>query len=85
MKFRPRITDTRHDGLAEFLSNIGGRYDFLQLGVILALLSVGFVFIYMTGENFSHEYAARMVWRQVWWVLVGGGAWFIMPIIDYRS
>lgn len=85
MKFRPRITDTRHDGLAEFLSNIGGRYDFLQLGVILALLSVGFVFIYMTGENFSHEYAARMVWRQVWWVLVGGGAWFIMANIDYRE
>lgn len=85
MKFRPRITEVRHEGLAEFLSNLGRRYDFLQLGVILALLSISFLFIYMIGENISRDNAMRVVWRQAWWVIVGGGAWLLAANIDYRE
>lgn len=85
MKFRPRITETRSTGLAEFFSNLGNRYDFLQVGIILTLLGVGFLFIYTIGENISPEHAARMVWRQLLWVVVGFAGWFLMANLNYRE
>jgi rod shape determining protein RodA len=85
MKFRPRITETRREGPVEYLSNLSRRYDFLQIGVILALLTISFLFIYTIGDNISRDNAMRIIWRQVWWVAVGGGSWFLAANIDYRE
>ncbi len=85
MKFHPSITTTTRETPAGFFARLNSQYDFLQIGVVLALLAVGFLFIYTVGQNNSQEHALGIIWRQSLWVAVGAGAWLLLSNLDYRE
>ncbi len=85
MNIRPRTTEIRRDGLTDFFSRLSRHYDLLQVAVIAALVSVGFIFIKSTGLNISETAASAVVWRQTWWLIIGVAGWFMLANIDYRD
>jgi rod shape determining protein RodA len=60
-------------------------YDYVQIFAITALLAVGLIFIYSTGEQVGTPTATGAWIKQIKWILVSFLAWSFFASIDYRK
>jgi rod shape determining protein RodA len=68
------------EGLRAFF----GRFDYIQIAAMLALLCYGVAFIYGTGQQVG-GYAADAFWqRQLIWIGIGFMVWLLLSFLDYR-
>ncbi|MBQ9776533.1 MAG: rod shape-determining protein RodA [Lentisphaeria bacterium] len=60
-------------------------YDWLQIFALLVLLSAGLLFIYSTGQQVGTAASHSYFGKQLQWLLLGGGLWFLVSLIDCRK
>ena len=60
-------------------------FDFIQIFALFALLAVGVVFIYSTGQQAGTPAALGAWTRQLKWIAVSIPAWALFATIDYRQ
>jgi len=71
--------------LLKYSKIILSRLDFIQLFAMFALLLIGVLFIYSTGEQ-NLSLATKNLWtRQIKWIILGSIAWGGLTILDYRK
>ena len=66
---------------AEFFGNL----DYLQLGAMLLLLTVGLIFIRSTGIQVDTPASRAFFSKQIQWIVMGAILYFLLAAMDYRA
>ena len=67
-----------------FLREIWRKLEYLQLGVMTALLIIGLIFIRSIGVQIGSETALNYFPKQLQWIAVGVAVYCVFALIDYR-
>ena len=71
----------RQQQLLKFIKSL----DFLQLGAIALLLTVGLIFIRSTGLQIDTAESRSFFGKQLIWIAIGTVVYFTVAAVDYRS
>jgi rod shape determining protein RodA len=71
----------RQQQLLKFIKSL----DFLQLGAIVLLLTVGLIFIRSTGLQIDTAESRSFFGKQLIWIAIGTVVYFTVAAVDYRS
>ncbi|MEG1979801.1 MAG: FtsW/RodA/SpoVE family cell cycle protein, partial [Victivallaceae bacterium] len=72
------------DSIFAQIKDIMSSFDYLQITVILLLLTISVTFIYNTGAQNGSDYAMSFWKKQLQWIGVGFAGYVILSAIDYR-
>ena len=72
------------DSIFARIKNVMGSFDYLQITVVVLLLTISIIFIYNTGAQNGSDYAMSFWKKQLQWIGVGFTGYVILSAIDYR-
>ena len=61
------------------------RFDYVQFAAVLVLLTIGLIFIRSTGIQVDTAASRAFFTKQLQWVMIGFGVYFIAAVTDYRA
>lgn len=61
------------------------QFDFMQIIPLIALLSIGVLFIYGTGQQIGIERYEIAYKKQIVWIILGSIIWLSLALMDYRK
>ncbi len=61
------------------------QFDFLQITILFALLFIGVLSIYGTGQQIGDPLYESAYKKQITWIILGSISWLTLSLIDYRK
>jgi len=61
------------------------QFDYLQIIPLFALMGIGVLFIYGTGQQIGIAHYENAWLKQLVWIGLGMSAWLFLAVVDYRK